>query len=185
MCAAFSPTLFALLARDSLVPVKPVLYTCFAPRWAPRPISCLSPRPLGPTFVLCPASRPQVLSSSAEFGFRIEGATARGIAYPNCKELRTRTQISNALHYFLQSREGLKVACRRSHRSHRSHRSLLSCGPLPRVGGLPAAARRDAAAPRLLGVVHAARGASLVGQRAQRSQRVRECMVVGEELTSG
>ena len=49
---AFSPTLFALLACDSLVPVKSVRYTCVAPMRAPRPISCLSPHPLGPTIVL-------------------------------------------------------------------------------------------------------------------------------------
>eukprot|EP00966_Prymnesium_polylepis_P328369 7384178-Prymnesium_polylepis.1 len=49
-------------------------------------------------------------SSSASFGFRVEGATARGIGYPNCKDIQSSTQISNALHFFVQSRAALKAA---------------------------------------------------------------------------
>lgn len=53
----------------------------------------------------------EVRSSSAEFGFRIEGATAvGGVPYPGCKELRTAEQLTDALRYFVQSRVSLRSA---------------------------------------------------------------------------
>ena len=49
-------------------------------------------------------------SSSAEFGFRIEGAMVKGMAYPGCKEIQSAAQITNAIHFFLQSQGALKAA---------------------------------------------------------------------------
>ncbi|KAL1503549.1 hypothetical protein AB1Y20_012028 [Prymnesium parvum] len=49
-------------------------------------------------------------SSSAAYGFRIEGAHTRGVDYPDCKDLRSKEQIDKALRFYLQSRAGLKQA---------------------------------------------------------------------------
>lgn len=49
-------------------------------------------------------------SSTAGFGFRIEGATARGFGYPKCQDISAAPQIANALHFFVQSRASLKDA---------------------------------------------------------------------------
>ena len=52
----------------------------------------------------------QLFWHSLFLGVICEGATARGIGYPNCKDIQSSTQISNALHFFVQSRAALKAA---------------------------------------------------------------------------
>ena len=49
-------------------------------------------------------------SSSAAFGWRIDGLLVNGSGYPDCKELQSAGQLGDALHHFVQGRADLAAS---------------------------------------------------------------------------